>query len=94
MCYDSLEEGQVYISRVAQLTPGASASRAHFDVGDACSLDHTKLGTFDAVLASNLLCRLPRPRKFLESLSALVKPGGVAVIVSPYSWLTEYTPRE
>ena len=49
---------------------------------------------FDAVLASNLLCRLPDPRRFLADLPALVKPGGVAVIISPHSWLLEYTARE
>ncbi|CAM9937137.1 unnamed protein product, partial [Hapterophycus canaliculatus] len=36
--------------------------------------------------------RLPKPRSFLEDLPALVKPGGVAVTISPYSWLKEYTP--
>ena len=35
--------------------------------------------------------RLPKPRSFLQDLPALVKPGGVAVLVSPYSWLKEYT---
>ena len=38
--------------------------------------------------------RLPEPRKFLESLPRLLKPGGVAVIISPYSWLQEYTAQE
>lgn len=36
--------------------------------------------------------RLPKPRSFLEDLPALVNPGGVAVTISPYSWLEEYTP--
>lgn len=35
--------------------------------------------------------RLPKPRSFLDDLPALVKPGGVAVLISPYSWLAEYT---
>ncbi len=37
--------------------------------------------------------RLPDPRAFLSSLPRLLHPGGVAVIVSPYSWLEEYTPQ-
>ena len=42
-----------------------------------------------------MLCRrLPEPRKFLESLPRLLVPGGVAVIISPYSWLQEYTAHE
>ncbi|CAN0369217.1 unnamed protein product, partial [Discosporangium mesarthrocarpum] len=99
MPYQSVEEGDVHLPRVAELPAGVMPARAEFSWGDACALDGQQLdgqqlGTFDAVLASNLLCRLPRPRVFLESLRALVKPGGVAVIVSPYSWLSEYTPRK
>jgi 2-polyprenyl-3-methyl-5-hydroxy-6-metoxy-1,4-benzoquinol methylase len=35
----------------------------------------------------NLLCRLPDPAEFLRACARLVKPGGVLVLVSPYSWL-------
>ena len=42
--------------------------------------------------ASNLLCRLPSPRSFLKSVPNFLKPNGVLVLVSPYSWLEEYTP--
>ena len=49
-------------------------------------------GQFDCILASNLLCRLPDPRKFLSDVPTLLKPGGCLVLVSPYSWLEEYTP--
>ena len=47
---------------------------------DACAMPVT-LGSFDAVLAANLLCRLPDPLAFLLRLGgadALVKPGGRA----------------
>ena len=43
------------------------------------------------VLASNLLCRLPSPRKFLKDIKHFIAPGGVLVLISPYSWLEEYT---
>ena len=33
------------------------------------------------------------PRKLLQRLPTLVKKGGVVVLVSPYSWLHEYTPK-
>ncbi len=46
------------------------------------------------ILSSSSRNRLPEPRKFLESLPRLLVPGGVAVIVSPYSWLEEYTAQE
>ena len=49
------------------------------------------------MLAANLLCRLPDPDAFLRRLGGrdgLVKPGGVVYLVSPYSWMPQYTPRE
>ena len=45
------------------------------------------------ILASNLLCRLPSPRQFILSVGNFLKPGGFLVLVSPYSWLEEYTNR-
>jgi hypothetical protein len=48
---------------------------------------------FQVIAALNLLCRLPRPRKFLIQLHRLVSPGGQLVLASPFSWLKEYTPR-
>lgn len=52
------------------------------------------VGTFDVVLAANLLCRLPTPVKFLRSVPALLNPGGTLILVSPYSWLEEYTEKK
>ena len=60
--------------------------------GDACHLP-LDLPKFDAVLAANLVCRLPDPMLFLNRLPSLVKPGGIAVIVSPHSWLAAWTPK-
>lgn len=51
-------------------------------------------GRFHVILASNLLCRLPDPRKFIHDLPQLLAPGGVVVLISPHSWLEEYTPRD
>ena len=51
-------------------------------------------GKFDIVLASNLLCRLPSPRKFITDIPNFINTGGYLVLVSPYSWLEEYTPVE
>ena len=70
-------------------TPPLSFRRA-----DACDLPDD-LGTFDAVLAANLLCRLPEPTKFLNKLgSGLVAPGGHVFFVSPFSWMEEYTAKD
>ena len=76
-----------------QQLPPVRAASVSFAQGDACALDVTFDGTFDAVLASNLLCRLPRPADFLRRVPALLRPGGIFVLASPYSWLEEYTPK-
>jgi SAM-dependent methyltransferase len=68
-------------------------SRVEFQAGDATDLPE-ELGVFDAVLAANLICRLPDPRKFLSRLPCLVKPGGLLILATPFSWLEEYTPVE
>lgn len=69
--------------------------RISFQQGDACALNATELGgEFDFILASNLLCRLPDPVAFLTRLPSLVTPGGVVALISPYSWLEEYTRKD
>ena len=50
------------------------------------------IGAFDRVHAANLLCRLTEPRRLLERLPALVKPGGELVLATPCTWLEEFTP--
>ena len=40
------------------------------------------------------MCRLPSPRAFLKSVSQFLNPGGMLILVSPYSWLEEYTAKE
>lgn len=37
---------------------------------------------------------LPEPVKFLERLPSLLVPGGIVVLISPYSWLTSYTSKD
>lgn len=63
-----------------------------FEVGDALAL-RRDLGSFEVVLAANLLDRVPRPRALLQGLANRVSPGGQLVLTSPYTWLEEYTPR-
>ncbi|GAX12593.1 hypothetical protein FisN_13Lh051 [Fistulifera solaris] len=75
--------------------------RVHFFTGDACSLqDMVEKGllsgheSYDGVLSANLLCRLPEPMACLNDLPKIVRKEGVVVIVTPFSWLCEFTPRE
>lgn len=79
---------------VVGLTKEENAARmkTEFQVGDACNLPEN-LGSFDAILGANLLCRLPDPYAFLKRLPNLVKPGGIVLFISPFSWLSSFTPR-
>jgi len=49
---------------------------------------------FDAVLAANVLERLPDPANFLDQLSTLVKANGIAVLASAFSWSEKCTPKD
>jgi len=80
--------------------PGIDAdvmSKVTFWQGDACALSEyaaNKEGfTFDGVVMANLLCRLPNPQACLSALPQIVNKGGVVVIVTPFTWLEEYTPK-
>lgn len=86
-------EGRTTSTHVARVPAGIDRSRVSFEVGDAMAL-RGDMGSFDVVVAANLICRLPEPRKFLDRLPDLVIPGGQLVLATPFSWLEEYTPVE
>jgi putative 4-mercaptohistidine N1-methyltranferase len=71
---------------------GLDRRRVRFQVGDAMKLPGD-LGSFDLVLAANLICRLPEPRLFLARLPHLVRAGGQLLLTTPFTWLEEFTPR-
>jgi putative 4-mercaptohistidine N1-methyltranferase len=87
-----LAEGERMQEFEAQVPAGIERERVEFLMGDATDLP--PLGAFDVVLAANLICRLPEPRKFLERLPSLVKSGGQLLLATPFSWLEEFTPRD
>jgi SAM-dependent methyltransferase len=87
------ESGDQFTARKMILPAGLRRGAVKFQVGDAMDLSAFEARPFDIVAAVNLLCRLPRPRQFLRQLHRLVIPGGQLVLVSPFSWLEEYTPR-
>jgi putative 4-mercaptohistidine N1-methyltranferase len=104
LTYSALVEGTRTSSHVARLPDHLSAddiAKVHFDQGDACALEELrdagklKPEGYDAVLASNLLCRLPKPRAFLSSCADwAVKPQGVLVLLTPFSWLDQWTAQD
>jgi len=86
------------ISEKATVKTGVDLSvmmKVNFFQGNACELNEyaDSLGTFDGVIISNLLCRLPDPQATLNALPKIVNKGGVVVIVTPFSWFEEYTPK-
>lgn len=91
--YTMPEEGRRGRECEARVPVDSARSRVSFEVGDAQNL-RPDLGSFDVVIACNLICRLSRPMALLERLPELVKPGGTLVITTPFSWLEEFTPAE
>ncbi len=85
-------EGSLTAPFIAKVPAGIECARVTFETGDAMNL-RPGLAGFDAVLAANLICRLPEPRKFLDRLPQLVKPGGQLLLTTPFTWLEEFTPR-
>lgn len=87
-----LDEGSATTDLTIRLDPGIDRSRVSFEQGDAQRI-RADLGSFDLVLACNLICRLPEPMRLLQRLPELVKPGGQLFITTPFTWLEDYTPR-
>jgi hypothetical protein len=52
-----------------------------------------RLSSNDGVIMSNLLCRLPDLFCCLYGLPHVMNKGGVVVLVTPFSWLEEFTPH-
>ena len=90
LSFEMIVEGE--ISELAQVRVPAKLDRrrVHFQVGDATNLPED-LGSFDLVLAANLICRLAEPALFLRRLPQLVKPGGQLLMTTPFTWLEEFT---
>ena len=72
-------------------------NKVKFFQGDACKIGEMRnggqLGKYDGIIMSNLLCRLPDPLGCLNGLPRIVNKGGVVVLVTPFSWLEQFTPR-
>ncbi len=88
-----LQEGTITTPFEAVVPAEIDRSRVAFSVQDATNLP-PDLGTYDVVLAANLICRLPDPDAFLSRVAALVNPGGQLLLTTPFTWLEEFTPRD
>jgi putative 4-mercaptohistidine N1-methyltranferase len=88
-----VEEGHRSTVVTRRLDPQIDRSKCHFVVGDALQVS-PEFGSFDLVLAANLIDRVPRPVDLLREIKRLVEPDGHVILASPYTWLEEFTPRE
>ena len=87
------DEGDLTVSVTARAPTDVDGRRINFVHGDALELP-SDIGRFDVVLMANVIDRLPDPRRCLEGLPRLMNPDGQLIITSPYTWLTDYTPKE
>ena len=92
LSYERTDEGDLSTTLEAVVPEGVVGSRVTFQQADATDLGED-IGSFDALLAANLIDRLDDPSRFLDSLPGLMNRGGQLVITSPYTWLEEYTPK-
>jgi putative 4-mercaptohistidine N1-methyltranferase len=90
LSYEMVVEGEICELTQARVPAALDRRRAHFQVGDATNLP-ADLGTFDVVLAANLICRLTEPTLFLQRLPALVNPGGQLLMTTPFTWSVDFT---
>ncbi|EGD81071.1 generic methyltransferase [Salpingoeca rosetta] len=90
------EEGDIKEEAVVGLPQGVDPARVEFKQMDAMCIP-PDTGSFSAVLAANVLDRLSSPGTLLSRLGGargLVRPGGILVLSSPYTWMEQYTPKD
>ena len=98
--YRRKETGRISTELTAKIDKTIDRDRVQFYQGDASSLSRIpailKEEPYDAILLSNLLCRLSQPKACLQQFSKsndYLKSGGILVIASPNTWLEQFTPE-
>lgn len=94
--YTLTDEGELVLFKertLADLGLENVRNKVDFFQGDACNLKPHYSG-YDLILAANLIDRLYSPKKFLTTVHERLNPGGLLLIASPYTWLSEHTPRD
>ncbi len=67
--------------------------KVEFFQGDACNLKPTFTG-YDLILVASLIDRLYDPAKLLTAIHSRLTAGGLLIIASPYTWVTEHTEKK
>uniref|UniRef100_A0A0A9XDB7 Magnesium-protoporphyrin O-methyltransferase n=1 Tax=Lygus hesperus TaxID=30085 RepID=A0A0A9XDB7_LYGHE len=93
--YDLPIEGDICMPMSAVMDDEAICRQnVSFICGDATKLCELELGFFNCVVAANVVDRLQQPIQFLHSCAGLFEHDGILVIVSPYTWSSQFTPKQ
>ena len=94
--YSIITEGELITpcnAQLAELDLEQQSNKVHFYQDDACNLS-SRHQQYNLIFAGNLLDRLQNPKQFLKAIHNYLTIDGILVMSSPYTLLTEYTPRE
>lgn len=94
--YTQVEEGDLVQKKevdIDSLGFDSVIDKITFVQNSASELDFSVYNSFDLVFGGNLLCRMQYPKDFLKNIHNLVKEGGLFILVSPCTWLTDYTDK-
>ena len=89
---DEGELGELVQANLEEFGLCKARDKVDFLVEDASALGSHHVD-YDLIFAGNLIDRLRDPAGCLGKLHRYLKPGGLLVISSPYTLLTEHTPR-
>jgi putative 4-mercaptohistidine N1-methyltranferase len=95
LAYRRKDEGDLGKSLIARINPEIDRIRVQFRHVDASAPPLDIFG-FDAVHMTNVLDRMANPKACLAKMGGprgLVKPGGILLLTSPYTWLPQFTPK-
>ncbi|WP_368030540.1 5-histidylcysteine sulfoxide synthase [Arcobacter sp. s6] len=96
LIYKVKKEGEIFEEKSVSLDSlnlEKIKDKVTFMQGDACNLKDIYTG-FDLIFCSNLIDRLYYPQKFLNDIPSRINDNGLLVLLSPYTWLEDYTPKE
>lgn len=96
LIYKVKKEGEIFEEKSVSLDSldlEQIKDKVTFMQGDACNLKDIYSG-FDLIFCSNLIDRLYYPQKFLDDIPSRINDNGLLVLLSPYTWLEDYTPKE
>ena len=96
LTYKVATEGELFEEKTISLKDfdlENTKEKVSFMQGDACNLKEL-YSAYDLIFCSNLIDRLYYPQKFLDDIPNRVNKDGLLVLLSPYTWLEDYTPKE